>query len=134
MYFCSKGRIKKVSRSPIYGTTIKQLYWRTCCSGGIRQTKVVGIGHEWCLLADWPKLKSTNRILDILQVAWRNNYSQLVLTVSPLASFIWYPSFQEVIKLDNYGLWQKEGLSRYIWQIRPWQKDAYKRCNIAKNQ
>lgn len=69
---------------------------------------------DWCVLAgEQPKLGLTNRILDILQTAWRKNYSQLVPTLFPLANFVYYPAFQEVIKLDNYGLWQREALDKF---------------------
>lgn len=54
---------------------------------------------EWCLLARaGVRLNTTNWILVILLKMWKMCSSQLIPTLSPLASIVWHPLLQNVIE------------------------------------
>lgn len=84
-------------------------------SWGIEQLNVDPPLKEWCLLAvDGPKLCTEIHILGALLQTWKRCLPQLVPSVSPLASFTWHPTFQKVMKRDDFKSWKQEELDRFI--------------------
>lgn len=78
-------------------------------SCGIEQFMIETPLAEWCLLAmDNPRNCTKNRIVGILMQTWQKWQPQLIPSLSPMASFIWHPKFQEVKKMD-YFKYRKQG-------------------------
>lgn len=69
---------------------------------------------EWCLLVGAGiRLNTVNRILVILLKIWKKCSPQLIPSLSPFASIMWHPSFQNVMKTEDYRKWKLAGLDRF---------------------
>lgn len=119
--FCSKVKTKGVPAFPniecYYPAALIEYiiqWWDNCSiSWDIVQMNISIPLKEWCLLGRsgvGKKLNATNGIVDIFLKTWKKCLSQLFPTLSPLATMIWHPLFQNGIKLDDYEKWKQVGM------------------------
>lgn len=62
---------------------------------------------------DAPKIALKNKITDILLTSWKAIFLQLIPSLSPLASFLTHPLFQQAAARDDFSIWKKGNMDQF---------------------